>query len=279
MHTITFECETITPMFLAGADGKTPELRAPSVKGALRFWWRALNGGYSSIEELRREESKLFGGAGDNEAKRSKVIIRTEKIEDFKPNYVLPDYMRRRTPFFGKFKVVLQSQEKDVDALKNAEYAFWAFAMFGAIGTKARTGYGNLCISNKTEKPENILNSKLSFPINVNDNEQLNEFLNSNLTIIKSQLPSAKSNYSNKFANLGNFTFEVLNSFNDSTKAQKELKKAYKERKNSNRWINPKRGITLSRYTIMILKIIKSKLTNSKELFFPVIVSFKEVQL
>jgi len=31
-------------MFLAGADGVTPELRAPSIKGAMRFWWRACNG-------------------------------------------------------------------------------------------------------------------------------------------------------------------------------------------------------------------------------------------
>ncbi len=30
MNTIKFECEIITPMFLAGADGKTPELRPPS---------------------------------------------------------------------------------------------------------------------------------------------------------------------------------------------------------------------------------------------------------
>ncbi|OPX29474.1 MAG: type III-B CRISPR module RAMP protein Cmr1 [Candidatus Omnitrophica bacterium 4484_171] len=44
MKTITFECETITPMFLAGADGRTPELRPPSIKGAMRFWWRAMNG-------------------------------------------------------------------------------------------------------------------------------------------------------------------------------------------------------------------------------------------
>ncbi len=47
-------------MFLAGADGTTPELRAPSIKGALRFWWRAMNG-HLSLEELRKQESDLFG--------------------------------------------------------------------------------------------------------------------------------------------------------------------------------------------------------------------------
>jgi len=73
MHTITFECETITPMFMAGADGKTPELRAPSIKGALRFWWRALNG-HLKLEELKKREGEIFGTA-DEEVGRSKIIV------------------------------------------------------------------------------------------------------------------------------------------------------------------------------------------------------------
>jgi len=47
-------------MFLAGADGKTPELRAPSIKGAVRFWWRAMNG-CLSIKDLKEKESEIFG--------------------------------------------------------------------------------------------------------------------------------------------------------------------------------------------------------------------------
>ncbi|MBK8563977.1 MAG: type III-B CRISPR module RAMP protein Cmr1 [Saprospiraceae bacterium] len=38
MKTITFTCKTITPMFLNGADGQTPELRPSSIKGVLRYW-------------------------------------------------------------------------------------------------------------------------------------------------------------------------------------------------------------------------------------------------
>ncbi len=41
MKSIKFTLETITPLFLAGADGQTPELRPPSIKGMMRFWWRA----------------------------------------------------------------------------------------------------------------------------------------------------------------------------------------------------------------------------------------------
>lgn len=82
MQTITFECEVITPMFLAGADGQTPELRAPSIKGALRFWWRAMNG-HLPLEDrkdsngkilekgMRTIEGEIFGST----TQRSKVII------------------------------------------------------------------------------------------------------------------------------------------------------------------------------------------------------------
>lgn len=60
MNKIIFDCEVVTPMFLSGADGTTPELRAPSLKGALRFWWRALNG-HLPEEILRKREGMIFG--------------------------------------------------------------------------------------------------------------------------------------------------------------------------------------------------------------------------
>jgi len=36
MQTVTFNCEVITPMFLGDADQK-PELRPPSIRGAMRY--------------------------------------------------------------------------------------------------------------------------------------------------------------------------------------------------------------------------------------------------
>lgn len=79
MKAITFECETITPMFLGGADGRTPELRAPSIKGLMRFWWRAMNG-HLSPEDLKEEEVKIFGGSGKKEGKSS-FSIKIKEIE------------------------------------------------------------------------------------------------------------------------------------------------------------------------------------------------------
>jgi len=78
MKTITFECETITPMFMYGADGTTPELRPASIKGVMRFWWRAIHGNLE-LSELKKKEGEIFG---DTEKKSSFSI----KVEKYKLN-------------------------------------------------------------------------------------------------------------------------------------------------------------------------------------------------
>ncbi len=42
---LTVTLETVTPLFLGGADPRgAPELRAPSFRGAMRYWLRAALG-------------------------------------------------------------------------------------------------------------------------------------------------------------------------------------------------------------------------------------------
>ena len=67
-----------TPAFLGGADTLAEKVRPPAIKGALRFWWRALAWGRiqqipdasktSSLATLHEEETRLFGGATDEGA-------------------------------------------------------------------------------------------------------------------------------------------------------------------------------------------------------------------
>lgn len=64
-----------TPIFLGGADQQA-ELRLPSFKGALRFWWRALAWDRCrDVQKLRREEAALFGSS-DQDVGQSKVLMR-----------------------------------------------------------------------------------------------------------------------------------------------------------------------------------------------------------
>ncbi len=65
----------VTPLFCAGADSKTPEVRLPSFKGVLRYWWRALAWSRygADLGVLRRQEDRLFGSAGGGQ---SRVVMR-----------------------------------------------------------------------------------------------------------------------------------------------------------------------------------------------------------
>lgn len=59
-NTVTATFEIVTPMFLGNSDQKATAIRPTSIKGALRFWWRAMNGDLS-LTELAKKEARLFG--------------------------------------------------------------------------------------------------------------------------------------------------------------------------------------------------------------------------
>lgn len=65
MTSLTISLETVTPLFLSGAEPRgAPELRVPSVRGALRYWLRAALGGVlgdRDLDALRKAESAVFG--------------------------------------------------------------------------------------------------------------------------------------------------------------------------------------------------------------------------
>ena len=78
----------VTPMFLGGANQDISDgIRPPSVKGALRFWWRALNrqrfraqapDDAGALQNLHREEARLFGlAASDNGGGQGCFLLHT----------------------------------------------------------------------------------------------------------------------------------------------------------------------------------------------------------
>lgn len=65
-HNKEFCCtlELVTPAFLAGANHKDPsdcDLRPATLRGLLRWWWRAMHVGYLTVDELRDLEAALWG--------------------------------------------------------------------------------------------------------------------------------------------------------------------------------------------------------------------------
>ena len=67
----------VTPLFCAGVDLQHAELRLPSFKGVLRFWWRALAwsryGG--DLQRIQKQEDALFGSAGGGQSRVSMRLV------------------------------------------------------------------------------------------------------------------------------------------------------------------------------------------------------------
>jgi CRISPR-associated protein Cmr1 len=179
VKTLTATYRVVTPLFMSGADQDKAELRLPSIKGALRFWWRALAWErLGNLEAIREDEAKLFGST---DAGQAGVLMRLEPAE-FTPvskGDVLKDNGRVvgegarylgygvmeafasrnkgteagqltraciQAPFSFRlhlaFKPTVSSALEDTvtDALQ-------CLGLVGGMGSKARKGYGSLTLA------------------------------------------------------------------------------------------------------------------------------------
>ena len=149
----SYTFEFLTPMFGGGVDPKAPtgdpitKIRSASVRGQLRFWWRATQGPrFRTIEEMHAEETRIFGGAasGDNEKDPSRgVAIRLDvsrltatptQAADEVPYFSFPlreDRQARPTAEIrGEFCLHLRFlADASSETIGQVEAAVWAFAL------------------------------------------------------------------------------------------------------------------------------------------------------
>ena len=70
------QVEFVTPAFIGGADPRRPEhatLRAATLRGELRWWWRTMHVGYLDTRELRALEDAIWGSVRTG---KSPVVVR-----------------------------------------------------------------------------------------------------------------------------------------------------------------------------------------------------------
>jgi len=81
-----FEVEAITPIFMRGADQSQAEIRASSIKGLMRWWFRALAGNYfgDDVAGLKKVEDYVFGSTGG----RSRVVVEISNINGTKQKLI-----------------------------------------------------------------------------------------------------------------------------------------------------------------------------------------------
>ena len=141
--------EIVTPLFLGGADGETPELRAPSFKGCMRYWWRAAVA-ETDIKKLHHKEAELFGSSAEG-AGRSPLTIRIvgaekEGLENGKhtQEYALLPH-KDKAKLFGlrpgqEFELHLRASDNlglYSDVLELA-------LLLGGVGKRSRRGFGSM---------------------------------------------------------------------------------------------------------------------------------------
>jgi CRISPR-associated protein Cmr1 len=160
MHTITFECETITPMFLSGADGSTPELRPPSIKGALRFWWRAMNG-HLDLKTLKEREGEIFGDTGRRSSFSVRVLqhASTEKQLATASTAILPHKFKSSYKSAIQPKNAFQVEIRTDANQQEIEALFELSCLLGGIGGRARRGFGSIQIIGKNGQPASSMQS------------------------------------------------------------------------------------------------------------------------
>ncbi len=193
--------ETVTLLFVAGADPRgAPELRAASVRGALRYWLRALLGGVigdQNWDALRTAEADVFGST-DN---ASPVVVRirngcpqTKSFSELvakKPGISYLFFAARGTrnepersaiKAGSLFELVLSKRvgvEVGDQALHQAYAALWLLTHLGGLGARSRRGAGSLQVIETKGEHEGLLSRLPSLCISAtNPSELLQELGN-----------------------------------------------------------------------------------------------------
>ncbi len=148
--------ELITPCFCAGADQSKAEIRAPSIRGELRWWFRALGG-------TQKEEQAIFGGIAGEEGTSSAVVVRVGEIKRGKSeSRELPGNQTFFTssrkgdaamiPAGRQFRLkILLRREVETQKLK---LVVEAMQFLGSIGMRANRGCGAIQSIQRPSKAE-----------------------------------------------------------------------------------------------------------------------------
>jgi len=202
-------------MFLGGANPQNPpEIRPPSIKGLLRYWWRAIQVP-PDLRTLKEKEAEIFGAAGEEDKSdkkhtgKSNVLLKvctSTSADDLEQSLwnEIPHYekLSQKTGKIGKYPTSyhglayffysalmnenrylkpelpfeLQLRSNDETFLQEAIKAFWCLAFLGGIGARNRKGGGNFCVESITPPFTELFETS-----SIDNNAKLFDFLKTNI--------------------------------------------------------------------------------------------------
>jgi len=168
MKTIEATYRIVTPMFIGGADSSPSDgIRPPSFKGALRFWWRALNWGeYQDLTALHQKEEELFGSADTGQG-TFLLAIQSESLQTVNAGEVHSEFSKNDAARYlgyglmgafgansGKLErgCISQNQAFTVQLMFRKEVepsiidALKVLGLLGGLGSRSRKGLGSIAI-------------------------------------------------------------------------------------------------------------------------------------
>jgi len=190
MKELELRMKVVTPLFMGGADNTQAELRPSSIKGLLRFWWRAIQPpevinsvavkeqankakGAKDIPEIVKKESKIFGGAGKDQG-QSRVHIRIVKLQD--PSieayrgkreqvgitylgYGVANSQSNRKAIMPGYEFEVQISLRDLTPSEEEEVmdALWCMTHLGGMGSRSRRGFGSVVATRDIYKSKDEL--------------------------------------------------------------------------------------------------------------------------
>jgi len=153
----------ITPAFIGGADNKnTAEFRLPTLKGLLRFWWRAYQDGTGDLSKLRSDEATKFGSTAtkseiqlyqlgpDPQWEKSSEIPKLQLVYmGYGPigwyvNERMNRYLRPSIKAEQAVTVGFRLRNGDKKAMSALQNSLWLLTHLGGAGSRSRRGFGSL---------------------------------------------------------------------------------------------------------------------------------------
>jgi len=162
----------VTPLFMGGAKPEIPELRVPGIKGALRFWWRAMayRGLSGDLKTIRELEGQIFGSTKHGQS-RAIMEISQEKLEPNgdqffrgRPGLMYLGYgpiekgeLGReylKPPIDATLRIYIRTNCNngnnalgDSEVVNQISSALKAMGLFGGLGSRSRRGFRSFNLS------------------------------------------------------------------------------------------------------------------------------------
>jgi len=156
-----FTLRLVSPAFIAGTDKAHPEMRAASIRGHLRYWYRAARGAsIDNAQELFKQEGKAFGSTEEGNKFTLLVLPRQPDQEDRPPSVaMLPHKSSSRDR--SETKALKADLVYDLSLIsrpgqpvsKHIVPSMVIWSLLGGLGRRSRRMFGAIRIQPKKGTP------------------------------------------------------------------------------------------------------------------------------